>query len=135
MNRIARCMMVAITLLVVATASNDAAQAFCIWGFGKCETSNLIAGEYVLDGNPNATLTITPDRITSKTGPVSFSVDYTVKSTEGKNVTIEVKSARTQRDLANRSREGLHQDPQQAPLRRRLEEEDRQSMKSGGEEG
>jgi len=90
MNRIARCMMVAITLLVVATASNDAAQAFCIWGFGKCETSNLIAGEYVLDGNPNATLTITPDRITSKTGPVSFSVDYTVKSTEGKNVTIEV---------------------------------------------
>jgi hypothetical protein len=39
---------------------------------------------------PNATLTITAGKITSKTGPVSFSVDYTVKSTEGKNVTIEV---------------------------------------------
>jgi hypothetical protein len=35
-------------------------------------------------------LTITPVKMTSKTGPVSFSVDYTVKPVEGKNVTIEV---------------------------------------------
>jgi hypothetical protein len=89
MNRVARGV-VAITLLVVVTASNGAALALCLWGFGKCETSNPIVGEYILDGNPNATLTITPGRITSKTGPVSFSVDYTVKSTEGKIVTIEM---------------------------------------------
>ena len=90
MNRISRCAAVAFTLLVVGAASFGQAQAFCIWGFGKCETSNPIAGEYILDGNPSATLTITPGKITSKTGPVSFSVDYTVKSVEGKNVTIEV---------------------------------------------
>jgi hypothetical protein len=37
-------------------------------------------------------LTITPDKITSKTGPISFSVDYTVKTIEGKTITIEVSS-------------------------------------------
>ena len=89
MNCFSRCAARAVTLLLVV-ASSEAAQAFCIWGFGKCEPSNPIVGEYVLDGNPNATLTIAPGKITSKTGPVSFSVDYTVKSAEGKNVTIEV---------------------------------------------
>ena len=90
MNRISRCTAGAVIVLLVATASNDPAQAFCLFGFGKCETSNPIVGEYVLVGNPNATLTITPGKITSTNGPVSFSVDYTVKSAEGKNVTIEI---------------------------------------------
>jgi hypothetical protein len=47
-------------------------------------------GEYTLDGNSAATLTVTPGKITSRTGPVSFSVDYTLKSSEGRNVVIEV---------------------------------------------
>jgi hypothetical protein len=90
MNPITRRACVATVLLAVGTASNDPAQAFCIWGLGQCETSNLIAGEYVRDGNPNTLLTITSNKITSKTGPISFSVDYSVKSVEGRNVTIEV---------------------------------------------
>src|SRR3977135_534523 len=52
--------------------------------------SSPIAGEYTLDDNPSATLSITADKITSKIGPISFSVDYIVKSVEGKNVTIEL---------------------------------------------
>ena len=79
-----------ITLLGVGTTSIGPAQAFCIWGFGQCETSSPIAGEYTLDDNPSATLSITTDKITSKIGPISFSVDYIVKSVEGKNVTIEL---------------------------------------------
>jgi hypothetical protein len=47
-------------------------------------------GEYALDGNPMAKLSITPDKITSTIGPVSFTMAYVVKSVEGKNVTIEV---------------------------------------------
>ena len=90
MNRVRRCASGVIVLLAVLTASDEPAEAFCIWGFGQCETSNPIAGEYILDGNPSAMLTITRDKITSKTGPVSFTVDYVVKSVEGKNVTIVV---------------------------------------------
>jgi hypothetical protein len=71
--------------LIVASAS---AQAWCIWGFGQCAPS--IVGEYALDGNPIARLTITADKITSAVGPVSFTANYVVKSAEGKNVTIEV---------------------------------------------
>jgi len=83
-------------LLVVLVGSSEAAQAWCIWGLGQCETSSApsrsspIAGEYVRDGNPSAMLTITADKIVSKTGPVSFTVDYVVKSVEGKSVMIEV---------------------------------------------
>jgi hypothetical protein len=47
-------------------------------------------GEYALDGNTMAKLTITTDTITSTLGPVSFTADYVVTSVEGKNVTIEV---------------------------------------------
>ena len=75
-------------LLVVLIASPARAQAWCIWGFGQCAPS--LVGEYALDGNPIAKLTITPDKITSTLGPVSFTADYVVKSVEGKNVTIEV---------------------------------------------
>ena len=52
----------------------------------------LCAGEYVLDGNPNSLLLISPDKITSKMGPVSFSSGYVLKSVEGKNVSIEMGS-------------------------------------------
>jgi len=90
MNRIGPCAFVAITLLAVGTTGIGPAQAFCIWGFGQCETSNPIAGEYILDGNPSSMLIITADKITSKTGPVSFTVDYAVKSVEGTKVMIEV---------------------------------------------
>ena len=75
-------------LLVVLIASPERAQAWCIWGFGQCAPS--LVGEYALDGNPIAKLTITPDKITSTVGPVSFTADYVVKSVEGKNVRIEV---------------------------------------------
>jgi hypothetical protein len=71
-------------------ASSEPARAFCIWGFGRCETSSPIVGEYTHDGNSAATLSVTPGKITSRTGPVSFSVDYTVKSSEGRNMVIEV---------------------------------------------
>jgi hypothetical protein len=47
-------------------------------------------GEYSLEGNPVARLTITPDKITSSIGPVSFTADYVVKSFDGNRVTIEV---------------------------------------------
>jgi hypothetical protein len=66
------------------------AQAWCIWGFGQCAPSNPLLGEYALDGNPIAKLTITADKITSAIGPVSFTADYAVKSLDGKNVMIEV---------------------------------------------
>jgi hypothetical protein len=75
-------------LLVVLIASPERAQAWCIWGFGQCAPS--LVGEYALDGNPIAKLTITPDKITSTVGPVSLTADYVVKSVEGKNVRIEV---------------------------------------------
>jgi hypothetical protein len=47
-------------------------------------------GEYALDGNPIAKLTITAGRITSTLGPVSFTADYVVKSFDGNKITIEV---------------------------------------------
>jgi hypothetical protein len=75
-------------LLVVLIASPERAQAWCIWGFGQCAPS--LVGEYALDGNPIAKLTITPDKITSTVGPVPLTADYVVKSVEGKNVRIEV---------------------------------------------
>lgn len=78
----------ALLLLLVLVASGQPAQAWCIWGFGQCAPS--IAGEYALDGNPIAKLTITANKITSTLGPVSFTADYVVKSVEGKSVTIEV---------------------------------------------
>jgi len=77
-------------LLLFLIASGQPAQAWCIWGFGQCPPSNPLPGEYALEGNPIAKLTITADKITSTLGPVSFTADYVVKSVEGKNVTIEV---------------------------------------------
>jgi len=90
MNRAKRYACSAAVLLAVLAASNERAQAVCLWGFGWCETANPIMGEYVLDGDPSGMLTITADKITSRTGPVSFTVAYTVKSVEDKKVTIEV---------------------------------------------
>lgn len=75
-------------LLLAVLIASTPAQAWCIWGFGQCPPS--IVGEYALEGNPVARLTITPDKITSSIGPVSFSVDYVVKSADGNRVTIEV---------------------------------------------
>lgn len=82
----------AIAALGVAAVAMAAApaRAFCIWGFGDCAPANPIVGEYTLDRNPATTLTIAPGKITSRTGPVSFSADYTLKSVDGKNVVIEV---------------------------------------------
>ena len=77
-------------ILLAVGVSNKPARAFCIWGFGQCERSSPIASEYVQDGNANKTLTITADKITLKSGPVSFSADYVVQSVDGKNVTIEM---------------------------------------------
>ena len=91
MKRVRRCASSASVLLAVLSVSAPA-QALCIWGFGWCAPTNPIAGEYILDGNPNATLTITSGKIRSKTGPVAFTVDYVVQSVEGKNVTIELSS-------------------------------------------
>ena len=108
-------------LLVVLIASPERAQAWCIWGFGQCAPS--LVGEYALDGNPIAKLTITPDKITSTVGPVSFTADYVVKSVEGKNVTIEVGLPDTEGDVGCSSREGLHQDWDEARLGWRLEED------------
>jgi hypothetical protein len=77
-------------LVTLAGSTNEPARAFCIWGFGQCATSPaLVPGEYVQEGNASAVLVITADKITSKSGPVSYTVDYTVKSVDGKNVTIE----------------------------------------------
>jgi hypothetical protein len=39
---------------------------------------------------PRILLSITSDKMTSRSGPVSFRVDYAVKSVDGKTVTIEV---------------------------------------------
>ena len=89
MNRVWRCVLGASVLLAVLTASAPA-QAWCVWGFGQCAPSNPLPGEYALDGNAIARLTITADKITSTLGPVSFTADYVVKSVDGKNVTIEV---------------------------------------------
>jgi hypothetical protein len=89
MNWMTRCGLAALGL-VVATAGGEPAQAFCIWGFGNCAPPSPIVGEYTLDRNPSTTLTITTGKITSRTGPVSFSADYTVKSVDGKNVSIEL---------------------------------------------
>jgi hypothetical protein len=76
-------------LLAVLIASAPA-EAWCIWGFGRCAASNPLPGEYALEGNPIARLTITADKITSAVGPVSFTAEYVVKSVDGKSVTIEV---------------------------------------------
>jgi hypothetical protein len=84
-----RLAMAALGVAVVATAAAPA-RALCIWGFGDCAPANPIVGEYTLDRNPSTTLTIAPGKITSRTGPVSFSADYTIKSVDGKNVVIEV---------------------------------------------
>src|SRR5262245_25720403 len=78
----------ATTVMLVALLASTPAQAWCILGFGQCAPS--IVGEYALDGNPIARLTITADKITSSIGPVSFSADYVVKSFDGNRVTIEV---------------------------------------------
>jgi hypothetical protein len=80
-------------MVAVLALPLGAAHAFCIWGFGRCESSNVIAGEYTRDGNPSNVLSITQDTITAKAGPVSFSVPYTIKTVEGKNVTIELSRA------------------------------------------
>src|SRR5688572_3539859 len=77
-------------LLLALIATVQPAHAWCILGFGQCVPSNPLPGDYVLDGNPIARLTITSDKITSTLGPVSFTADYVVKAVEGKNVTIEV---------------------------------------------
>jgi hypothetical protein len=82
-----RCGCAAVVLLAVLVASAPA-HAWCIWGFGQCAPS--IVGEYALDGNPIAKLSITADKITSTLGPVSFTADYVIKSVDGKNLTIEV---------------------------------------------
>jgi hypothetical protein len=89
MKRVWRCVRAGAFLLVVVIVSAPA-QAWCIWGFGQCAPSNPLPGEYALEGNPIAKLTITADKMTSSVGPVSFTADYVVKSVEGKNVTIEV---------------------------------------------
>ena len=75
---------------VIATVGSERALSFCIWGFGQCEKSSPIAGEYARKDSPRILLSITPDKMTSKSGPVSFSVDYVVKAVDGKTVTIEV---------------------------------------------
>jgi hypothetical protein len=63
---------------------NEPAHAFCIWGFGQCATTPaLVPGEYVQEGNESTVLVITADKIISKSGPVSYTVDYTVKSVDG----------------------------------------------------
>lgn len=89
MNLMTRSAMAALGVAVVA-ASSGPARAICIWGFGDCAPANPIVGEYALDRNPSTTLIIAPGKITSRTGPVSFSADYTIKSVDGKNVVIEV---------------------------------------------
>lgn len=75
-------------LLLTVLIATTPAHAWCIWGFGQCAPS--LVGEYVLEGNPVARLTITPDKITSTVGPVSFTADYVVKSFNRNNVTIEL---------------------------------------------
>lgn len=89
MKRMTRGGLTAVGLIAV-TAVGGPAQAFCIWGFGSCPPPNPIVGEYTLDRNPSTTLTVTADKITSRTGPVSFSADYTIKSVDGKAVAIEL---------------------------------------------
>jgi hypothetical protein len=78
----------AATFVLAVLIATTPAHAWCIWGFGQCAPS--IIGEYALEANPVAKLTITADKITSTIGPVSFTADYVVKSLDGKNVTIEV---------------------------------------------
>jgi hypothetical protein len=78
----------AATFVLALLLAGTPAHAWCIVGFGQCAPS--IVGEYALEGNPVARLTITPDKITSSIGPVSFTADYVVKSFNGHNVTIEV---------------------------------------------
>src|SRR5262245_50914815 len=90
MNRMTRGGLAALGLVVVTAAACGPAQAFCIWGFGNCPPPNPIVGEYTLDRNPSTTLTVSADKITSRTGPVSFSADYTLKSVDGKAVAIEL---------------------------------------------
>jgi hypothetical protein len=88
MNRTTRWALAAFS---VALAGAGPARAFCIWGFGtSCEPANPLVGEYTLDRYPATTLTVTPRKITSRTGPVSFSVDYTIKTVDGNNIAIEV---------------------------------------------
>jgi hypothetical protein len=89
MSPMVRSAMAALGFVVLATA-NVPARAFCIWGFGDCAPANPIVGEYTLVRNPATTLTIASGKITSRTGPVSFSADYTIKSVDGNSVVIEV---------------------------------------------
>src|SRR6516225_8830460 len=81
---------VAALMLALGMASAAPAYAICVWGFGQCESTNPIVGEYASEFNPSTMLTITPDKITSKDGPVSFSAGYMLKSVEGRNVTLEL---------------------------------------------
>jgi hypothetical protein len=55
-------------LLLAVLLVSTPAHAWCIWGFGQCAPS--IVGEYALDGNSIARLTITADKITSSIGPI-----------------------------------------------------------------
>jgi len=90
MSPVRRYACVATTLVALAGLGSERAHSFCIWGFGQCEKSSPIAGEYAREDSPRILLSITSDKMTSKSGPVSFSVDYVVKSVDGKTVTIEV---------------------------------------------
>jgi len=90
MNPIRHCTCVATILVVLASVGSERALSFCIWGFGRCEKSSPIAGEYAREDSPRILLSITPEKMTSKSGPVSFSVDYVVRSVDGKTVTNEV---------------------------------------------
>src|SRR5512145_2961715 len=89
MNLMTRLAIAALGVAAVTMAAAPA-RAFCIWGFGDCAPANPIVGEYTLDRNPSTTLTIAPGKITSRTGPVSFSADYTIKSVDGNTIVIEV---------------------------------------------
>lgn len=78
-------------LLLAVLISTTPAHAWCVLGFGQCAPSNPLPGEYALDGNPLAKLTITANEITSSIGPVSFTTEYAIKSVDGNRVTIEVR--------------------------------------------
>jgi hypothetical protein len=109
-SRSRRCACGIALLLAGLIASHQPARAWCIWGFGRCEPARAaspIAGEYVRDGNAAAALTITRDKITSRTGPVSFTVDYTVKSVDGANVTIEAGPAEAKETIEMRVEKDL----------------------------
>jgi hypothetical protein len=76
------------TFLLAVLIATTPAHAWCILGFGQCAPS--IVGEYVLDGDPIARLTITADKFTAAIGPESFTTDYVIKSVDGNHVSIEI---------------------------------------------